>query len=380
MLKKINILTITERRADYSRYKPILDLIKKDKHLNYKLIVTGMHLLKKHGLTINQIKKDKLEIFKTIKSFSNIKNSDEAMVYAIGKVLIEMSKILKKFKPDIVLTGFDIGANFALCVAGAHFNIPVVHIQGGEVSGSIDESIRHAMSKFSNYHLVANEDAKKRLIKMGEDKKKIFNVGCPSLDALRLVKEKSLFYLTKKYKFDFKKNFLCVLQHPVTTEKKNSKIQILETIKAVKLSKIPSFFIMPNNDAGFEKIMKSIKASGFAWTSSLSLSEYKTVLKNCEILIGNSSSGIHEAASYNKPVINIGSRQNKRLKSKNILNSQYDNKEILKKIRFILSNKNFKKKLKNVKNPYGDGFSAEKIVKVLKKINFKLPVQKTITY
>lgn len=171
---KRKILIITERRADYSRFKPILNIMNQSKNLEYELIVTGSHLLKKHGYTINEIKKDNFKINYKIKNFSNKQkfNDGESMILGIGKILISISKIIKKSNPDIILSGFDIGGNFALTIAGAHLNIPVVHIQGGEVTGSIDESLRHAMSKFSNYHLVANSDAKKRLIKMGELKKK----------------------------------------------------------------------------------------------------------------------------------------------------------------------------------------------------------------
>ena len=380
MSKKIKILTITERRADYSRYKPILDLIKKNSSMDYNLIVTGMHLLKEHGLTINQIKKDDFKVFHKIHSFVGRKKSDEAMVFAIGKILCDLSKLFRKHKPDLVLTGFDIGANFALCVAGAHFNIPVIHIQGGEVSGSIDESIRHAMSKFSNYHFVANQDARKRLIKMGEDKKKIFTVGCPSLDALRLAPDLNIDKLSRKFNINFRKDFLCILQHPVTTEKESSKKQILETFKAIKKIKLPSFIIMPNNDAGYEKIAKQIKLSGMSWAKTLSLSEYKVILKNCRMLNGNSSSGIHEAATFKKPVINIGTRQNRRLKSKNVINVNYNHQAIYKKIQYALNNEKFLKMVKKIKNPYGDGYSANKIIKIIKKINLNSPVQKTITY
>ena len=185
---KKKILIVTERRADFSRFKPVLDLIKKDKSLRYELVVTGIHLLKQYGYSINEIKKGGYKISKTFKMYkyiSNKKKDDGAtMVYAMGVAISKLSLIVKKIKPDIILSGFDIAANFAVTVVGAHMNIPVVHIQGGEVSGTIDESLRHAMSKFSHYHLVSNLDAKNRLIKMGEVKKNIFIVGCPSIEAL----------------------------------------------------------------------------------------------------------------------------------------------------------------------------------------------------
>ena len=168
MLKKNKkILVVTERRADFSRFKPILDLIKKDKTIQYSLVVTGIHLIKKYGYSVNEIRESKHKICKSFKMYENvtIKNDDGAsMVAALGKAVTELSKIVKEIKPDVILSGFDIAANFAVTIVGAHMNIPVAHIQGGEVSGTIDESIRHAMSKFSHYHLVSNSDAKKRCL------------------------------------------------------------------------------------------------------------------------------------------------------------------------------------------------------------------------
>jgi GDP/UDP-N,N'-diacetylbacillosamine 2-epimerase (hydrolysing) len=381
MLKR-KILIITERRADYSRFKPIINLIKKSKKLSYELIVTGSHLLKKHGFTIQEIKKDNIKIHYQIKNFIEKKNINdgESMILALGKIFIEISKIIKKSKPDIILSGFDIGANFALTVAGAHLNIPVAHIQGGEVTGSIDESLRHAMSKFSNYHLVANNDAKKRLIKMGERRENIFNVGCPSLDALFLEKKIDPPEILKKFKINVKKNFIIIIQHPVTSEDKHSGKQILETIEAVKKSRLPALFVLPNNDSGHFDIIKVIKKSSIQWTETLSLSQYSTLLSYARILIGNSSSGIHEAASFKLPVINVGTRQNGRLKPKNIVNADYNRNDIYNKIKFCMSNKKFLKIIKSLKNPYGDGKSSLKIVKILDKIDLTKSTQKQNTY
>ena len=164
MSKKIKIVLITERRADYSRFKPLLEIIKNDKRFEYYLIVTGLHLLKEHGRTINEIKKDGFRISHRIKMFDeNYKGNGASMVESMGNILQKIPKILVKIKPSLILAGFDIGANFSIVVSGAHLNIPIAHIQGGELSGSIDESLRHSMSKFSNFHFVANLDAKNRL-------------------------------------------------------------------------------------------------------------------------------------------------------------------------------------------------------------------------
>ena len=302
------------------------------------------------------------------------------MVVAIGNVLKKISLIIKKSKPDIILTGFDIGANFALTVAGAHLNIPVAHIQGGEVTGSIDESLRHSMSKFSNYHLVANLDAKKRLIKMGEHKNKIFIVGCPSLDALFQEPTLTDEEIKTRFNIDCKKLFFIVIQHAVTTEHKLSKNQILETIQAIKKTKAQALFILPNNDSGHLEIINEIRRNNLNWCESLSLSEYKSLLMKASILIGNSSSGIHEAASFRLPVLNIGSRQNGRLQSRNVINVDYNRKNILNKIKFCLNNDKYITSLKKLQNPYGDGNSASKIIKVLKKINLLETTEKRNSY
>ncbi len=383
MIKKI--LIVTERRADFSRFKPVIDKINIDKELDYILIVTGIHLLKKYGLSIKEIRKTGLKIKKTFEMYSNVsmKNDDGAtMVAAFGTAIVKLSKILKQNKPDVVLSGFDIAANFAVTVAAAHMNIPVAHIQGGEVSGTIDESIRHAMSKFSHYHLVSNKDAQQRLIKMGEEKSKIHIVGCPSIEALfneKLLSKKSL---EKKFGLNLNNKFIIVIQHSVTTELNNTQNQIKRTIDAIKKSKIQTLFICPNNDAGSTIILKAIKKSKNIFsTPTLTLSEYRSLLQRSFALVGNSSSGIHEASSFKKPVINIGSRQNRRLRSKNIIDVQHNTSQILHAIK-MLENKTFYNKLiKNLKNPYSSPNTSSKIIKILKKIKLNQnTLQKTITY
>jgi UDP-hydrolysing UDP-N-acetyl-D-glucosamine 2-epimerase len=377
---KRKVLVLTERRADYSRFKPILKLLKKDKNFTYCLVVTGLHLLKHHGYTIKEIKNDKFKIHYKFKNFLHKKDDNHNMILAISETLKFLTVILKKEKPNLILSGFDIGANFALTVAGAHLNIPVAHIQGGEVTGSIDESLRHAMSKFSNYHLVANQDAKNRLVKMGEEKKNIFIVGCPSLDALLHEPIVNSKILEKRFNINLKNNFFIVIQHPVTSEGESSGKQIIETIKAIKKTKIQSLFVLPNNDFGHQSIIKEIKQNKLQWTETLTLSEYKSLLMKATILIGNSSSGIHEAASFKIPVINIGTRQNRRLQAENVVNAEYNSHDIYKKIIYCTNNKTYLKKIKTIKNPYGNGVAAKKIINILKKINLNKSTQKINTY
>ena len=395
------ILIVTERRADYSRFKPILNLIEKSEELDYNLVVTGIHLLEKHGNTIEEIKSDGYKIFDTFDMFEDwdgvVKNTDSdapkwsniatladdgaLMMKGFSNAISSLTDIVKVSKPDIILSGFDIGANLAITIVGAHMNVPIAHIQGGEVSGTIDESIRHAMSKFSHYHFCANDDARQRLIKMGEEPEKIFDVGCPSLDALLDVERLSQKEIFENFGINMDNKYLVVLQHPVTTELGSSKNQIEETIKAVKESGLPAIMIYPNNDAGSNDIIDKICESGIKYVPTLPLQEYVTLMSNCSALIGNSSSGIHETQTFKIPTINIGTRQQGRLRSINVIDVDYCSPDIKNAIATALYDKDFINKVNNSKNLYGEGGSADKIVKKLETIDISSNIiQKQITY
>ena len=369
------IFIITERRADYSRFQPILKIIQEDKDLDYDLVVTGLHVKPEHGLTINEIKSDNFKIFSTFEMFMETEDTGaRAMVRAYAEAVKQVSIILEQSKPDLILSGFDIAANAAVTLAGAHMNIPVAHIQGGEVTGTIDESIRHSMSKFAHYHFAANEDACERLIKLGELPTHVFNVGCPSIDAIMNVKKNE--EIQRKY--NLSEPYFLMLQHPVTTEMKDAERQIQSTIDAVNACGEDTLVILPNNDAGYSPIMKLISASNLKNVETLSIDDYVNLLRNATGLVGNSSSGIHEAASFNVPVVNIGTRQQGRLRPNNVIDVGYNKSEILDAMRKC---QDMRDKNVEYENPYGDGKSAEKIVKLLKKISLDESIlQKRITY
>ena len=371
----IKIFIITERRADYSRFKPIMDLIVKDDKLDYILVVTGAHLKREMGYTKTEILKDGFRIDYEIEMFNENSDSGAVMVRAFSKVAEKVTYCLDESKPDLILAGFDIGANLAVTIAGAHMNIPVAHIQGGEVTGTIDESIRHAMSKFSHYHFASNNDAVQRLIKLGEMPEKIFDVGCPSIDAiLNTPDDKTIlnnFQLTEN-------NYFILLQHPVTSEFNEAEFQIRTTLSAIKKSNINAIIILPNNDAGFSKIIRELKNSKIKFVESLTIKEYINLMKRSTGLIGNSSSGIHETATFNIPTVNIGTRQNGRLRPKNVIDVGYEEDEIINAIKSCIK---IRRKNIKYKNPYGDGNSSIKIIELIKKIDLSSKIiQKKITY
>jgi UDP-N-acetylglucosamine 2-epimerase (non-hydrolysing)/GDP/UDP-N,N'-diacetylbacillosamine 2-epimerase (hydrolysing) len=255
-------------------------------------------------------------------------------------------------------------------------NIPVAHIQGGEVTGSIDESIRHAMSKFAHIHFPATELSKQRLIRMGEDPSNIYVVGCPSIDVIRETPNVDIETLEEYLNINFSKPVLLMIQHPVTTEAEDSFQQIKETVDAIREVEVQTVALLPNNDAGYSKIIDYIKQSGIKWYPSLPTDIFINLYRNVSALIGNSSSGIHETPTMKIPAINIGNRQQGRERAINVIDVPHEKNAIVDAVNKALEDKDFLKKVKMIENPYGDGKSAEKIVKILKKVSLDNLIQK----
>jgi len=384
MSKKRKVLFITERRADYSRLKPIMKAVRASKKLELQLLVTGMHLLKNFGKTINVIKKDGFKINAVLKTFSdNDEDSGASMAEAMGRALIGMPSIFKELEPDIIFSGFDIGANFAAAITGMHMNIHVCHIQGGEVSGTIDEVIRHGMTKFAHIHFPATEQSVKRIVRLGEDPRYIFNVGSPSLDTIKTMEYLSQKKIFSKYNLDPNKKLIILLQHPVTTEVDQSTLQISHSIKAIQEINYEyatqAIAIYSNNDAGGKRIVDQLNKSGIRVLPHILYENFLNLMKYSGVLVGNSSSGIHEAPSFGLPVVNIGSRQQLRERGKNVIDVKHNSGQIKKAILRSLFDKSFLRIARRSKNPYDNGETAKKVVKILETVKLP-PIQKIITY
>ncbi|MEK7507163.1 MAG: UDP-N-acetylglucosamine 2-epimerase [Patescibacteria group bacterium] len=384
MTNKRKILFITERRADYSRLKPIMKAVRQSEKLRLQLLVTGMHLLKSFGETINVIKNDGFKIDAILPTFSeNDEDTGASMVAAMGKALTGMSEIFNKLKPDIIFSGFDIGANFAAAITGMHMNIRVCHIQGGEVSGTIDEVIRHGITKFAHIHFPATAKSAERIIKLGENPAYVFNVGSPSLDTIKTMKYLPKQNIFSEYNLDSNKKLIIFLQHPVTTEVDRTVSQIKQSIKAIqtinKKHVTQAIAIYSNNDAGGKRIIGQLKRSGIKILPHIVYEDFLNLMKWGGVLVGNSSSGIHEAPSFGLPVVNIGTRQQFREKGKNVIDVNHDIKEITAAIEKSLFDAKFIKTAKLARNPYDNGETAKKVVKILETIELP-PIQKVITY
>ena len=383
-MKKIKIVCLTATRADYPRIKSLLQEIKNDKFFSLKIIVTGQHLSSFFGNTYKEIIQDKFKIYKKIPIINKKKNSLVEMTKSVGRLILILPDVLNKLKPDLVLITVDRVETLGAALVSSYMNFPTIHVQGGEVTGTIDEHIRHAVTKLSHVHFVANNDARKRLIRLGENKKYVFNTGCPYIDIINRLKIKKKKYLEKKYKINLKKKLIIFIQHPVTTEYEKTLKQIslsLKVIKKFEECQIVAFY--SNSDAGGLRIINEIKKiKNIKFIKNMISDDFLSLMKHSACIVGNSSSAIREAPSFSTPAVNIGSRQRNRLSAKNVINVNFSQKNIEHAITKCLYDKKFIKSLKKIKNPYGDGTASKKIIKILKKnIDFKKIVKnKVISY
>ena len=381
---KKKILVTTGTRAEYGILRPVLYELIKSKKLNLYLVVTGMHLSQKHGLTINEIKKDGFKIHSTINIFPK-DDTPFSMSIALGEGIVKFSKVFNRVKPDLNMVLGDRVEMLASAIAASQMNIPNVHIHGGDKSGGIDEYNRHAITKLSNIHFAATKKSKDRIIKLGENPKHVFFTGSPGVDDIAQNKITDKKTLEKNYKIKFKGDEILLLQHPVTTQTELSERQILHTLKAIAKIKKITIAIAPNSDPGNKIIFKHLDSFAQKYDfirvySSLPRSDYLGMLKNCCVLVGNSSSGIIESTYFQTPVVNIGIRQEGRERGKNIFDTKDDSvKSIYNAIIKALRTKKSPRKITDY--IYGKGTAAKKIVRILEKINLnKDLIQKQIHY
>lgn len=381
-MKKIAVITGT--RADYGIYYPILKAILAHPDLKLSLIVTGSHLSPNFGNTVEEILKDGFKIEAKVDMLLD-GDTGSAMARSLGTGIIGITQVLELIKPHILLILGDRGEMLAGAIAGVHMNIIVVHIHGGEVSGTVDEPLRHAITKLSHIHLVATEESAQRIIKLGERKDMIFVVGAPGLDTIVNQELIAPEIIAKKFNLNLSKPILLVLQHPVTTEVKKASWQIKQTMEALTELSMQTILILPNSDAGGQAMIKIIKKyNQYPFMQSfqnLPHREYLSLMKIAKVMIGNSSSGIIEAPSFHLPVVNIGTRQQGRQRAKNVIDVRYDKTEIVKAVNKALFNSNFKEKVRNCPNPYGDGKTGPRIAVILSEIKITQNLlQKKLTY
>ena len=357
------IVFITGTRADYGKIKSILIKLQKKKIYEVSLFVTGMHNLKTYGSTYDEIYKDKI---KNITRFKN-QNKNDAMDVVLSKTINGFKKYVNTKKPDLIIVHGDRVEALACAIVGAINNIKVGHIEGGEISGTIDGVLRHSISKLCNFHFVTNNSAKKRLIQIGEINSNIYTIGSPDVDLILRKDLPSLESAKRRYEIKFS-NYAIGIFHPVTDEIHNLKKEINIFVNLIIKSKKNFILIYPNNDTGTNIILdeyRRIKSDTVRIFPSIRFEYYLSLLKNSNFIIGNSSSGIMEAPYYGIPTIDLGNRQLNRAKLDSITNLSFNQKKIERYINYF-SNKKIKYKKTLF---FGKGNSSKKFIQILNKKN-----------
>ena len=379
MIKTIAIITGT--RADYGYLKPLIKRIHEDDELELQLYITGMHLVKEYGYSLNEVKKD-FPIKEIVDIEIKSKNTDLDMTISSGKCIEEFAKVFKKNKPDISIVLGDRIEAFSTAIASYLLNIPVAHIAGGEITyGTVDDDLRHAITKLSHLHFVSTESHKKRVLQLGEENWRVHNVGALSLENIESIEipKKEEIYL--KYEFDDNYPLGLFIYHPLTKlnwEMANYEfVSIFDALKEIskKIGKLNIVIIYPNTDAGGYLIVDEIKKLNnennlnIKTFSNLSHEEYISILSNSDILVGNTSSGIIEAPSLGVPYVCVGDRQKGRDRGNNVIAVQCNKEEIRKSIEKALYDESFINIVKRNENPYYKPQSSKYIVDILKSID-----------
>jgi len=383
---KVKVCVVIGSRANYSSIKSAMRAIRAHPDLELQLVVGASAVLDRYGQVVDLIRADGFEPAAEVHMLIE-GETPTTMAKSTGLGLLELPTIFQTLKPDFVLTVGDRFETMATTLAAAYMNIPIAHTMGGEVTGTIDESIRHAVTKFAHVHFPASADAAERIRKLGEKPEDIHLVGCPRIDlvaeilaAPRGALGDDLFGKGVGHPIDLEKPFVLVSQHPVTTEYGASEKQITDTLTAIRRSGLPAIVLWPNADAGSEDIARGIRKwreqkldDNMHFFKNLPIDTYVRLMRRTACLVGNSSSGIREGAFIGTPCVNIGSRQNCRERGRNVVDVTGGTDAILAAIQTQIAHGPYESE-----PVYGNGTAGRKIAEVL--ATKEVAVQKRITY
>jgi UDP-N-acetylglucosamine 2-epimerase (non-hydrolysing)/GDP/UDP-N,N'-diacetylbacillosamine 2-epimerase (hydrolysing) len=347
---------------------PVYSAIAAHPDLKLSLMVTGMHLLPEFVSSLQQVEQDSFGTLYRVPML-NAEDSGRAMAQGLGRAIIGFADAFEKIGPDIALLQGDRGEMLAGAIAAAHMNIPVLHMSGGDRSGTIDDPIRNAISKFAHVHLTTCAASSENLRRMGEDSTRILEVGEPGLDVIRTLDYVPAAELANRLRLDLGTPVAIVAQHPVTTEVDAAAAQMRETLEAVRETDMQAVCTYPNADAGgreMQKVLESYRGqSQFRIESNLGARNFLSLLRIASVIVGNSSSGIFEAPSFKLAAVNIGTRQHGRTRAVNVIDVGHDREAIAAAIHRAVSDASFLAGLEHCVNPYGDGHTAPRVIDIL---------------
>jgi GDP/UDP-N,N'-diacetylbacillosamine 2-epimerase (hydrolysing) len=380
MRRKINV--VTGGRSDYGLLKWLMKAIQADKDLELQVIATGMHLSSRYGSTLNEIQQDGFTIDEKVECL-DAGDSTLNMTNAMAKTMTGCAEAYARLKPDVVLVLGDRFEIFSAVVSALVAKIPVAHLHGGEITaGAIDESFRHAITKMSALHFVANDEYRCRVLQMGENPSRVFNVGGLGVDAILNVELLSKEQISNDLEINFLSKSLLITFHPETATANSAELQIKEILNALaKLADTTLIFTMPNADTGNSIVTDLIRhfvteGNNRYFFESLGQTRYLSILNLIDGVIGNSSSGLAEAPSFKIGTVNIGERQNGRIQASSVLNCEASETQIIKAIEDMYSDA-FQSRLKTTVNPYGTGGSSARITEILKEVNLEGLIMKS---
>jgi len=381
------IAVFTGNRAEYSLLDPVIRKLSSEPSLETHLIISGSHLSDGYGKTIDEIDISGIEKVKKIDFKIPVGEKVKEILFSISTIVKYGADVLMELHPDIILLAGDRYETFSMGIAAFYLNVPIVHLEGGDLSqgGHLDDSVRHSLTKLDHLHFVTNEDSRRRVLGLGEENWRVFNVGSTVMDNIISEKYLKRDEIAEKLGIDLNKPLILFTQHPVTTESSSAYNQAKESLRALAELGYQTIIFYPCNDNGSEHIIRAINEyidnPIFKIRKSLGWKQYFGLLKIASVVVGNSSSGIKETPAFRVPCVNIGTRQTGRLRSENVIDVPYKKDEIKKAITKAITDKNFIKQVRNCFNPYGKGRSSEKIVAVLKSISLnKTLLQKKMTF
>lgn len=380
------ICVVIGSRANYSSIKSAMRAIQAHPELELQVVASASALLDRYGAVVDLVEADSFPIQARIHMLVE-GETPSTMAKSTGLGLIELPTVFERLKPDIVLTIGDRFETMATALAAAYMNIPLAHTMGGEVTGTIDESIRHAVTKFAHIHFPASQDARERIIKLGERPEDVYLVGCPRIDLVAELLEQDrngigpdIFKEGVGGVFNLDQPFLLLSQHPVTTEYGAGEWQVHETLMAVQAIGLPTIALWPNADAGSEDISRGMRKyrehyddSNIRFFKNLPIHVYIALMRRTSCLVGNSSSGIREGAFIGTPAVNIGTRQVMRQRGTNVIDVNHDREEIEQAIRRQIEHGAYASEL-----IYGDGHAGKRIADILSTCSWQ--IQKRLTY
>lgn len=378
------VCVVTGTRAEYGLLKPIMEEIQRAK-LELCLVVAGMHLCHEFGNTFQEVERGGFKVDARVDMILS-GDTSAAMAKSIGIGIYGMAQALEGLNPDAVLVLGDRIEAFAGAVSGAGLNRMVAHVHGGEKTrGGLDESMRHAITKFAHFHFAATEKSRERIIRMGEGPEFVYTVGAPGLDTVLNTRLLGRAELECRLGFSLKKPLVMAVQHSVSSAPDDAPLQARETLEALKAIRYQTIMIYPNVDAGGRRMIDVIKLyQGEPWLHvfpSLDHITFLSLLKTAAVLVGNSSSGITEAPSFRLPVVNIGTRQDGRERSTNIIDVPHERSAIQEAIQTALTDAGFRSQVQFCINPYGDGKASQRIVEILRSVELgPMLLQKQIAY